>query len=107
MRLLILFLLRYPLRALRSSGAVLGLLLAAYCTLYALEGDRVASSLQHLNREVTTAQAKLADVQAEREKLERRVVAMRPSGIDPDLLDESARRQLGYSGPNEIILLNR
>ena len=107
MRLLVLLLLRFPFRLLRSGGAVFGLMLAAYCGLYALEGDRVASSLQHLNREVATAEAKLTEVKGEREKLERRVVAMRPSGIDRDLLDESARRQLGYTGPNEIILLNR
>lgn len=97
---------RLPLRIMRSGGAIVGLLLMGYIGLFAMQGDRGFSSLQHLNRKVTAAEQELAEVKAEREAMERRVVAMRPEGIDRDLLDESVRKQLGYVGSNEIVLLN-
>ena len=41
----------------------------------------------------------------EREKLENKVVMMRPGSINKDLLEERIRSVLGYSYENEIILL--
>lgn len=99
-----LFLLR---RLLRSGIAALGVLLILYFTLFALEGDRGYASLQTTQLQVQEAEAKLAQVKGEREAVERKVMALRPSSIDGDMLDEQVRTSLGYVKPNEIVILGR
>ena len=44
-------------------------------------------------------------VTAERQKLETKVVMMRPGSINKDLLEERIRSVLGYRYEDEIILL--
>lgn len=104
-------LLALPLRLLsrvfRSGVAALSLLLIAYFGLFALEGDRGYASLQTTQRHVAEAQARLTQVRAEREVIERKVIALRPGSIDADLLDEQARENLGFVRPGEIIILGR
>ncbi|MBM3520761.1 MAG: septum formation initiator family protein [Alphaproteobacteria bacterium] len=39
------------------------------------------------------------------DELEYRVSLLRPESIDPDLLDELARSELGLAGPDELIVL--
>ena len=107
MRYVLPYILHIPLRVLRSGGAVFGGFLVLYFALFAFEGDRSLSTLKNINLQVAEAKAELADVQAQRQEVENRVIAMRPSGIDPDLLDEAARRQLGYSEPGELVILQR
>lgn len=59
----------------------------------------------HLQREVDQAKETLAKLQTERKALSHRDELLRPTAIDPDLLDEEARKSLNYSKPNEIIVL--
>lgn len=94
-------------RLLRSGVAALGVLLILYFTLFALEGDRGYASLQTTQLQVQEAEAKLAQVKGQREAIERKVVALRPSSIDRDLLDEQVRSTLGYVKPGEIVVLGR
>ncbi len=94
-------------RVFRSGAAAVGILLIAYFGLFALEGDRGYASLQITQRHVAEAEAKLAVVKAEREAIERKVMSLRPTSIDGDLLDEQARESLGFVRPGEIIILGR
>ncbi len=71
-----------------------------------VQGDRGIIAMLRLQNEIRDSENNLARVRAERAALEARVTRMRPSGIDPDLLDEQARRQLNIAKPNEIILLD-
>ncbi len=107
MRLLSLFLLRLAARTLRSGGAVLGTVLVLYFALFAFEGDRGLASLQSLESQVTDAQAQLDVVSAQREAIERKVIALRPNSLDADLLEEVARSELGYVKPDEVVILGR
>ena len=99
--------LRLCAKLLRSGGTVLGLLIIGYFGIFALQGDRGYASLQHTQREVVEAEARLADITARREAIERKVIALRPSSIDGDLLDEEVRASLGFVRQGDMVILNR
>jgi cell division protein FtsB len=44
-------------------------------------------------------------VRAERQALEDKVRRLRPDSLDPDLIDELARRHLSLAGPLDVIIL--
>ena len=46
------------------------------------------------------------DAEPEREDLERHVALLRPQSIDPDTVEELARRDLGYAYPNDLVQMN-
>ena len=46
-------------------------------------------------------------VSAERLRLENKVVLLRDESVDPDLLDEQARRLLGYVAEDETVYVNK
>lgn len=85
--------------------AVIGICLSLYFTYHLIAGERSVLRLVSLDRQVEAQHATLANLTAERETLEKRVVMMRPGSIDRDLLEERARLILGYTGENEQILL--
>lgn len=107
MKPLLSFSLRLLSRVFRSGAAAIGVILIMYFGLFALEGDRGYASLQTAQLQVQEAEAKLAVVKAEREAIERKVVALRPASIDGDLLDEEVRETLGFVRPGEIVILGR
>jgi len=59
-----------------------------------------------MSKELVGEKAKLTALQAEQQRLERHVKLLRPPYLCADLLDEQARKVLGLSGPNEIIVLH-
>ena len=46
------------------------------------------------------------ELRLERVELERHVSLLRPESIDPDMVEEIARRDLGFAHPNDLIKLN-
>lgn len=58
-----------------------------------------------LERSTTKLSVQYEDLYAHRSQLEAHVVKLRPSSIDPDLLEERARYVLGYVHPDESVLL--
>ena len=46
-------------------------------------------------------EARLAELKAQRLKIEHKVVLLRPESIDPDKLDEEARAMLGFVHAND------
>ena len=46
------------------------------------------------------------EIVAKREELERRVALLRPESIDPDMVEELARRDLGFAGKNDLLMIN-
>ncbi|MGH6874726.1 MAG: FtsB family cell division protein [Aestuariivirgaceae bacterium] len=80
------------------------LLLYAYFSWHYYYGSRNLTVLDG-------AQAKAAELHAElqkeidiRQRLEAKVALLRPEHLDPDLLDEMARRILDYGSANELIV---
>ncbi len=84
---------------------VIGIGLAAYFGYHAVNGSRGLLAWQNLSVEVDLAERQLAGLEAERTLLERKVGRLRSSSLDPDLLDEEARRSLSLVAPQDVIIL--
>ena len=94
-------------RALRRQHwlAMLGVGLAAYFGYHALSGSRGLLAWREVSAELAAGQQELDEVRAERGALERKVGRLRPDSLDPDLIDELARRQLSFVGPMDVLIL--
>jgi cell division protein FtsB len=84
---------------------VLGLALTGYFAYHLVEGDRGLRAWMRVTQELRSAKTALADVSAERMRLERRAANMRSEHVDPDLLDSQVRRTLEFAAPDEIVFI--
>jgi cell division protein FtsB len=76
----------------------------AYFGLHAYAGSRGYGHRDQLMAQLDAISKQAAEIETQRVSLETRVVHMRPDNIDPDLLDELARRELFLGHKNEIIV---
>lgn len=60
--------------------------------------------LHLLQAERSMQELELVDMQDKRQKFEQRVSLLRQESLDPDMLDEMARVQLGLLGPNDLLV---
>lgn len=67
-------------------------------------GGRGLQAREKLAAQVADAERRLELITSERERLEARATMLRPQGIDPDLVEERIRLQLGLIHPDEVIL---
>jgi cell division protein FtsB len=79
--------------------------LLAYFAWHAVNGSRGLLAWQQYNQELAAAQAEIERLRAERAALEHKVARLRASALDPDLLDELARRTLSLAHPLDVIIL--
>lgn len=94
---------RYVVR--QNLVSVVGICLAVYFGYHLIGGERSYLRLISLNFQTSAAERELALKSAEREALEQRVVMMRPGSVNADLLEERARRVLGFHYPDEKVIL--
>jgi cell division protein FtsB len=78
--------------------------LLAYFGWHAFHGPRSFDNRTAIEAEAERLEASLARFSVERTTYDARVALIRPQSIDPDLLDELARRSLGYVRRGEIVL---
>jgi cell division protein FtsB len=83
----------------------LGVGLASYFGYHALTGSRGLLAWRDLNAELASTRQELDDLRAERAALAQKVSRLRHDGLDPDLIDELARRQLSLADPLDVIIL--
>ncbi len=76
-----------------------------YLMFHALHGEQGLYALLIESRKKEQLQAELDKLKAEHAQLEHKVTHLRSANLDPDLLDEQARRLLGYSSPDEIVVV--
>ncbi len=94
----------------RSAGyggaifAVVMVALLSYLTYAALQGEHGLFRLFQIEAQQQRLEVELAQLRAERDLLENKVRRLSNDYLDLDLLDEQARRTLGYARPDEIIL---
>lgn len=81
-------------------------LLLGYFSYHAVSGDRGLLALMQLSQKVEEAKKELDQTNAERLKLEHKVSLLKDESLDLDLLDEQARKLLGYVGKDEVIYNN-
>jgi cell division protein FtsB len=79
--------------------------LAVYFGYHAVVGSRGLLAWRQLNRDIAATEQELAAARAERQALEEKVRRLRPGSLDPDLIDELARRRLSLAGPLDVIIL--
>jgi cell division protein FtsB len=78
----------------------------SYFAYHTVQGHRSLITYVHLDHRITEAQSELATIQAERNRVEKRVALLRPEHLDRDLLDEQARKILGLGRPDELVVFN-
>lgn len=71
---------------------------------HAYSGPRGYGHRDQLVAQLDIATKQAAEIDSQRAIIETRVALMRPESIDPDLLDELARRELFLGKPNEILI---
>ena len=84
------------------SAGSLGLI--AYLVWHAVYGERSFSQAERLNGRIEALSAERDRVRSERLAIEKRVALLRPESVDPDMVEELARRMLGFSRPDDLIL---
>jgi len=78
----------------------ISLAVVGYFGAYAIWGNRGILALEDTQAQLGIRQQQLAEVQANRERLEHRIALM--SRHDPDLVEELARTQLMDGAPNQV-----
>ncbi len=76
-----------------------------YFVYHAIQGDHGFLAKLRLEQELERARAARADLAAEQSRLAHKVDRLQLEHIDPDLLDEQARRLLGYGRPDDLVIM--
>ena len=79
-------------RARHVAGPVFGACLVVYFAFQVMQGDRGIIAWRQLEQEIGQVRAVQAETAAVRARLEARVALLRPDNLDPDMLEERARR---------------
>ncbi|SFI24624.1 FtsB family cell division protein [Albimonas pacifica] len=91
----------------RIAQAVFGFFVIATTSYFgysALQGDTGLVEQVRLAREQATLEANLAELKTERRRMENLTRRLSDRYLDLDLLDERARRILGYARQDEIVI---
>ena len=78
----------------------ISLAVVGYFGAYAIWGNRGVLALEDTQAQLGIRQQQLAEVQANRQRLEHRIALMTKN--DPDLVEELARTQLMDGAPNQV-----
>lgn len=77
---------------------------SGYLVWGASQGDRGLKAKAGYATDAAQLQVELAQLQAERERWQRRVKSMRSEAVDRDLLDEEARAVLDRVGKDDVVI---
>ena len=100
----------FPMRESRHSLAFdLSVMVGCFAVLgyfgwHAYYGPRSFTHGEFVQAEVRKYQAELDATQEQRNRLDARVALLRPQSIDPDMLDEMARKTLEFAAPGDLIV---
>ena len=80
----------------------ISLAVVGYFGTYAVWGNRGVLALEDTQAQLGVKQQQLAELQANRQRLEHRIALMEKNGGDPDLVEELARTQLMDGANNQV-----
>ena len=80
------------------------LTMLGYLAWQAERGSRGFGYQERLSIQVKNLSGDFDLIKDQHKLLERRVAELRPEAIDPDLLDEMARKNLNFAAPSEMII---
>jgi cell division protein FtsB len=96
---------RNPFQTIRRAALpALAILIIANFLGYAIVGANGVLSWGDYRRQKAEKKVELAQLQAERDRLQHRAKLLDPRRADPDLADEMVRRELGLVRPDEVII---
>jgi cell division protein FtsB len=84
---------------------VVAALFIGYFGVNAYTGRNGINARQELEQQIASLASEVEHVKAERAQWERQVALLRADRIDPDMLDERARRLLNYLDPHEVTII--
>ncbi|MFL5259208.1 MAG: FtsB family cell division protein [Hyphomicrobiales bacterium] len=84
---------------------VVCLALLGYFGWHAFKGPRGFAHEEGLEAQAKKLALELEGLRAGRKGLDRRVALMRPESIDPDMLDELSRSELGYVKAGDLVIV--
>jgi cell division protein FtsB len=91
----------------RLSAALVPLLVLGalvYFGFHMVQGRHGLSAFAQYGQEIAVLEDQAQRVAAERTQIQNQVTLLQPRSVDPDYLDEMARRQLNYIAPDEIVI---
>jgi len=80
----------------------ISLAVVGYFGTYAVWGNRGVLALEDTQAQLGVQLQQLAELQANRQRLEHRIALMEKNGGDPDLVEELARTQLMDGANNQV-----
>jgi cell division protein FtsB len=92
-------------RARHIAPQVIAACLVGYFVFHAVHGERGLLAYLRLQQELAQAKAVQSELSAQRAEMRHRVSLLRPDSLDPDMLEERARRVLNFARPDEIVIL--
>lgn len=95
--------LRY--RAGRALHPTILLLAAIYLVYHVIQGNYGLLAMRELDHELVQLQSLSSQVRAHRLALEAKTDRLRPDNLDPELLDQQARKVLGFVRRDEVVIL--
>ena len=75
---------------------------SAYFGYYAIWGARGQLTLERTQARLAMRQDELAKLSGQRQRLQHRIHLLEPGSVDPDMVEEVARRQLLESAPGQV-----
>ena len=87
-------------------GPVIGICVAGYFAVHAVQGERGVKAWIDLQRKVELTRVESSRISAEKTELEKRVALLRPDSLDPDMLEERARLMLNFGRKDEMVIMD-
>ncbi len=88
-------------------SAFIAIFLTCYFLIFAIYGDKGLKDLLELQKEIEEKRGEEKSLSLIRKAKEERVNKMQPDSLDLDLLDEQARKSLGYADSQEVIIYDK
>ena len=76
-----------------------------YISFHMIQGERGLIAFMQIHREVMAAKKTQEILISKKQRLQNQVTLLSTKSLDIDMLDERVRIMLGYSRPNETIIL--
>jgi cell division protein FtsB len=70
-------------------------------------GERGVAYLSTLETQHVALAVKLEKLAKDREEIDKKLKLLRPESVDPDLVDELVRAQLGLVRPGDLVILTK
>lgn len=89
----------------KALAPFLTITLIGYFVYHSIQGNRGILAWVRLNEQLHKKEDILKGLEQERQLLENKIKCLRPESLDRDLLDNQVRTQLGYTHPDEVVVL--